>query len=78
MTEATVSFQPFDTSFTDDPYPQYARLRAAVPVEQHEFGFWALWRHIDVSEMLKARLSVDDANVTNFGVMREVYDEIYN
>jgi cytochrome P450 len=27
--------------------------------------------------MLKGRLSVDDANVTTFGPMREVYDEIY-
>ncbi len=78
MTETAVSFQPFETSFTDDPYPHYAELRAAVPVEQHEFGFWALWRHADVSEMLKGRLSVDDANVTNVGVMREAYDEIYN
>jgi cytochrome P450 len=77
MTETTVSFQPFEPSFTDDPYPHYSRLRAAVPVERHEFGFWALWRHRDVSEMLKARLSVDDANVTNFGPMREVYDSIY-
>jgi cytochrome P450 len=47
-------------------------------VEQHEFGFWALWRHQHVNEMLKARLSVDDANVTNFGPMRQVYDDIYN
>src|SRR5581483_8170056 len=77
MTETTVSFQPFDPAFLDNPYPHYAELRRAVPVEQHEFGFWALWRHADISEMLKARLSVEDRNVTSFGPMRAVYDEVY-
>lgn len=77
MTETAVSFQPFDPVFLSDPYPQYAALRGSVPVEQHEFGFWALWRHADVTEMLKARLSVEDRNVATFGPMREVYDEIY-
>jgi cytochrome P450 len=77
MTETTVSFQPFEPAFLDDPYPFYAALRAEVPVEQHEFGFWALWRHVDVSEVLKAKLSVSDSNVATFGPMRAVYDEIY-
>jgi cytochrome P450 len=77
MTETAVSFQPFDPSFLDDPYSHYAELRAAVPVEQHEFGFWALWRHADVGEVLKAKLSVEDRNVKTFGPMRAVYDEIY-
>jgi cytochrome P450 len=77
MTEATPSFQPFDSEFLANPYPQYTSLRHAVPVEQHEFGFWALWRHSDVTEMLKGRLSVEDTNVENFGPMRETYDEIY-
>ena len=77
MTETAVSFQPFRTEFTDDPYPHYAELRAEVPVEHHELGFWALWRHADVTEMLRARLSVEDSNITNFGPMRAVYDEIY-
>lgn len=78
MTETAVSFQPFEAAFLNDPYPHYAELRGAVPVERHEFGFWALWRHADVSEMLKARLSVEDSNVTTFGPMRAVYDEIYS
>jgi cytochrome P450 len=77
MTETAVSFQPFDTAFLHDPYTQYAALRAAVPVEQHEFGFWALWRHRDVSEVLRAKLSVEDRNIETFGPMRAVYDEIY-
>jgi cytochrome P450 len=77
MTETSVAFQPFTAEFTDDPYPHYAALRAQVPVERHELGFWALWRHADVTEMLRARLSVEDSNITNFGPMRELYDEIY-
>ena len=77
MTEATVAFQPFSTAFTDDPYPHYAELRAEAPVEEHALGFWALWRHADVTEVLRARLSVEEGNVTSFGPMRAVYDEIY-
>jgi cytochrome P450 len=77
MTAATAGFRPFDPGFLDDPYPQYADLRAQLPVEQHEFGFWALWRHADVMEVLKARLSVEDRNVETFGPMRAIYDEIY-
>ncbi len=73
----SVAFQPFSAAFTDDPYPHYAELRAQVPVEQHALGFWALWRHADVTEVLRARLSVEEGNVTSFGPMRAVYDEIY-
>jgi cytochrome P450 len=77
MTKTAVAFQPFDPDFLSDPYAQYAALRSSTPVEQHEFGFWAMWRHADVSEMLKARLSVEDRNVATVGPMRAVYDEIY-
>jgi len=77
MTVESVAFQPFSAAFTDDPYPHYAELRAQVPVEQHALGFWALWRHADVTEVLRARLSVEEGNVTSFGPMRAVYDEIY-
>jgi len=74
MTVESVAFQPFSAAFTDDPYPHYAELRAQVPVEQHALGFWALWRHADVTEVLRARLSVEEGNVTSFGPMRAVYD----
>jgi cytochrome P450 len=77
MTQATVSFQPFEPGFTLDPYPTYAALRAAVPVEEHEFGFWALWRHQDVSDLLRSKMSVEDRNVTTFSPMRGMYEEIY-
>ncbi len=72
------SFQPFDPGFAADPYPQYAALRSTVPVEQHEFGFWALWRHRDVEALLRSRMSVEDQYVTEHGPLRDVYDAIYN
>lgn len=74
---AQIGFDPFAPGFADDPYPQYARLREHRPVEEHELGFWALWRHRDVSELLRGRLSVEDRNVTAAGPMREMYDEVY-
>jgi cytochrome P450 len=77
MTEPTVSFQPFQPGFTDDPYPHYAELRAHRPVEHSQLGLWVLWRHADVKEMLKARLSVEDRNVRGFGSSRTVYDAVY-
>ena len=78
MTEtALATFNPFAPGFTEDPYPHYAELRRANPVEQHELGFWALWRYADVFEVLRARLSVEDRNVTHQGPMASVYDEVY-
>jgi cytochrome P450 len=74
---AAVSFQPFDPAFLLDPYPTYAVLREHVPIERHELGFWALWRHDEVVEMLRAKLSVEDRHVTSFGPMRDAYDHIY-
>ena len=71
------SFNPFAPDYVADPYPHFAELRRTNPVEQHELGFWALWRHRDAAEVLRARLSVEDRNVTSQGPMREVYDQIY-
>src|SRR5579859_4801933 len=56
-------FDPFAPGFTDDPYPQYAALRAAAPVYQHPFGFWLLSCYDDVSWLLRAGLSVEDLNI---------------
>jgi cytochrome P450 len=56
-------FDPFAPGFTDDPYPQYAALRAAAPVYQHPFGFWLLTGYEDVSWLLRAGLSVEDRNI---------------
>ena len=56
-------FDPFAPGFTDDPYPQYAALRAAAPVYQHPLGFWLLTCYDDVSWLLRASLSVEDRNI---------------
>jgi cytochrome P450 len=68
MTETQVPpsplFNPFAPGFTDDPYPQYAALRAQAPAYQHPLGFWVLTRYDDVSWLLRAAgLSVEDRNV---------------
>ena len=70
-------FNPFAPGFTDDPYPHYAELRATEPVEHNELGFWALWRHRDVAEVLRAKMSVEDGKVTNQGPMADAYAEAY-
>src|SRR5579885_2713092 len=70
-------FNPFTPGFTDDPYPHYAELRAAEPVEHNELGFWALWRHRDLAEVLRAKMSVEDAKVTNQGPMASAYEQAY-
>jgi cytochrome P450 len=78
MTQALPSplFDPFAPGFTDDPYPQYAVLRAEAPVYQHPFGFWLLTRYDDVSWLLRAGLSVEDRNVTD-GTFRQLQDQMY-
>ncbi len=78
MTQALPSplFDPFAPGFTDDPYPQYAALRAQAPVYQHPFGFWLLTRYEDVSWLLRAGLSVDDRNVAD-GPFRQLRDQMY-
>jgi cytochrome P450 len=69
-------FDPFAPGFTDDPYPQYAVLRAEAPVYQHPFGFWLLTRYDDVSWLLRAGLSVEDRNVDD-GPFRQLRDQMY-
>jgi cytochrome P450 len=69
-------FDPFAPGFTDDPYPQYAVLRAQAPVYQHPFGFWLLTRYDDVSWLLRAGLSVEDRNVDD-GPFRQLRDQMY-
>jgi cytochrome P450 len=58
-------FDPFAPGFTDDPYPQYAAMRAGAPVYRHSFGFWLLTRYEDVSWLLRSGLSVEDGNITD-------------
>ncbi|HXW39193.1 MAG TPA: cytochrome P450 [Acidimicrobiales bacterium] len=44
-----VEFDPFSSTFFDDPYPVYKRLRDEAPVYHNDvYGFWALSRFDDV------------------------------
>jgi cytochrome P450 len=58
-------FNPFAPGFTDDPYPQYATLRAEAPVYRSQLGFWLLSRYEDVSWLLRSGMSVEDGNITD-------------
>jgi cytochrome P450 len=69
-------FDPFAPGFTDDPYPQYAALRAAAPIYQHPFGFWLLTCYDDVSWLLRAGLSVEDRNIAP-GPLLQFREQMY-
>ena len=80
MTETIPSalFDPFAPGFTDDPYPQYATMRAQAPVYQHPFGFWLLTSYGGVSWLLRAPgLSVEDGNVAADSPLRQLREEVY-
>ena len=79
MTETLPSplFDPFAPGFTDDPYPQYAVMRAQAPVYQHPFGFWLLTGYDEVSWLLRAGLSVEDDNVAADSLLRQMREAMY-
>ncbi|HJQ06276.1 MAG TPA: cytochrome P450 [Nocardioides sp.] len=56
-------FDPFAPGYTDDPYPEYERLRAAGPAYEHPLGFWVTARYQHVSDLLRASMSVEERNV---------------
>ena len=59
--DQAVAYNPFQPGFTDDPYPHYAEMRSAEPVHHSSLGVWALFRHDDVTRLLReAGLSADD------------------
>ncbi|GAA4067003.1 cytochrome P450 [Nonomuraea soli] len=68
-------FNPLEPGFADDPYPAYARMRELDPVHEHPFGFWLLTRHGDVSDILRASLSVDDSLVAG-GLVRDQQEQM--
>jgi cytochrome P450 len=71
----TYVFDPFAPGYTDDPYPEYARLRAAGPAHEHPLGFWILSHHDDVSALLRGSLSVEERNVG--GALADLNAEMY-
>src|SRR5262245_2260582 len=52
----SVSLDPRDPVFFNDPYPTYHAIRAALPVFiWEEYGHWCFVRHEDVSALLRDR-----------------------
>jgi cytochrome P450 len=70
-------FDPFAPGFTDDPYPQYAVMRAQAPVYEHPFGFWLLTGYEGVSWLLRAGLSVEDDNLAADGLLRQMREATF-
>ncbi|MEU8901795.1 cytochrome P450 [Nocardia sp. NPDC048505] len=69
-------FNPFEPGFTDDPYPQYARLREHAPAHEHPLGFWFLAKYADVQAMLKSDQSVELSNLGP-GRYRDMTEQLY-
>lgn len=57
--------------FSEDPYPQYAELRAVAPVYADPFGFWILSEYREVSALLRSRHSSSWQNLKP-GIARAV------
>jgi cytochrome P450 len=52
----SVRLDPRDPEFFGDPYPAYARIRAATPVFFWEdYGFWCFCAHAEVAALLRDR-----------------------
>ncbi len=51
-----MAFNPTDPDFLADPYPTYAKLRAATPIFFYEpWSKWVVTRHDDISTLLRDR-----------------------
>ena len=52
----SVSLDPVDPAFFNNPYPAYHAIRAATPVfKWEEYGMWCFARHEDVNALLRDR-----------------------
>jgi cytochrome P450 len=60
---SSVSFNPYDYDFHEDPYPTYAWLRAHAPLYRNEeLNFWALSRYSDVTAGFRDNVGLSSAN----------------
>ena len=67
----TVTYNPFQTGFVDDPYPHLREMREADPVHHSLLGVWILFRYDDVFRLLRdPSLSVEDRNATPTELMK--------
>lgn len=64
-------FNPFRPSYTQDPYPALARLRAEEPVHRsRELGGWVLTRHEDCAYVLREQALFGNDPLLASGGMR--------
>jgi cytochrome P450 len=65
-------FDPFDPSWSSNPFPLYADLRRRSPIHRNEMGFWVLSRHADCLAVLREkRASSDTLNMDQGGMPEE-------
>jgi len=76
MTETGYVFDPFAPGFTDDPYPEYDRLRSADPIHENPLGFWVVSTYDEVNALLRSGHSVEERHVAP-GPMQQIADEVY-
>jgi cytochrome P450 len=56
-------YDPFAPGYAENPYPTYAHMRAAGPVNLHPLGFYTLSHYADVTDLLRSKNSVEDRNM---------------
>jgi cytochrome P450 len=76
MSATDYVFDPFAPGFTDDPYPEYDRLRTADPVHENPFGFWVVSTYDAVNDLLRSGHSVEERHAAP-GPMQAMADEVY-
>ncbi|HJT38243.1 MAG TPA: cytochrome P450 [Actinomycetota bacterium] len=72
-----ITYNPFEPGFTDNPYPQYAGMRATDPVHLTPLEFWVLFGYEDIARFLRdPTLSVEDANARPTAVDQMIIDAV--
>jgi cytochrome P450 len=75
VSDVTVSYNPFQPGFTEDPYPHLREMRAEDPVHHSPLGVWILFRYEDVFRLLRdPTLSVEDRNAVPTPMMQMALD----
>ena len=69
-------YDPFAPGYAENPYPTYAHMRAAGPVNLHPLGFYTLSHYADVSDLLRSKNSVEDRNMGP-SVFRDLVESTY-
>jgi cytochrome P450 len=70
-TPADPIFDPFDPTWSSDPFPLYAELRQRAPVHRNQLGFWVFARHADCLAILRDRRASSDAQHLDLDRMPE-------